>query len=442
MLRSTLLDTWADAPPAREPRTGLLPWVGRGMLAMAEQGAVSGSNFVVNILLARWLLPAQYGAYALAFSAFLVLGSVYQALVMEPMSVLGPIHYRGCLRGYLGALLRIHAGLSLLIAATVACGAFLAGKLAGGSGMGGALAGLALAAPGILLFWLARSAVFLEFSSRTIAASAVVYSALLLGTVVAASWTSILTPFTTFLLMMFAGIVASALVWRRLCHSGGGELALRDVWNRHWNYGRWEMGSVILNGLGQNVSYAITGTLLGMGEVGAVRALMNFGLPLAHACAALRRVAQPYVSGVSGRKGHSATRGPVRMLSTVYAVVGLVFFLFLTVSGERVVRTLYAGHFAAFAHLVPLVSLSAALSAATSGLTVGLRAMQSPSSLFAVDGTVGAVSLAAGIPAAWQFGVAGVIWTSVLSNLVGLIIAFWLYRRKISAATDAAEPAR
>src|ERR1041385_6143479 len=45
-------------------------WVTRGTLAVLDQGLISGSNFLIGILLARWLLPAQYGAYGLAFEIF------------------------------------------------------------------------------------------------------------------------------------------------------------------------------------------------------------------------------------------------------------------------------------------------------------------------------------------------------------------------------------
>ena len=57
---------------------------------MLDQGLISGSNFVIGVLLARWLLPAQYGAYALAFSVFLLVSFLHQALLTEPQRVFGP----------------------------------------------------------------------------------------------------------------------------------------------------------------------------------------------------------------------------------------------------------------------------------------------------------------------------------------------------------------
>jgi hypothetical protein len=39
-----------------------VPLATKGGLAVLDQGLISGSNFLVGILLARWLAPAEYGA--------------------------------------------------------------------------------------------------------------------------------------------------------------------------------------------------------------------------------------------------------------------------------------------------------------------------------------------------------------------------------------------
>src|SRR3954451_1960960 len=59
-------------------------WASKGGLAILDQGLISGSNFLIGILLARWLIPAEYGAFSLAFSVFLLLSYVYQSLLSEP----------------------------------------------------------------------------------------------------------------------------------------------------------------------------------------------------------------------------------------------------------------------------------------------------------------------------------------------------------------------
>src|SRR5581483_10624916 len=90
-------------------------WLRRGVLAVTDQGLMSGSNFILSVLLARWLAPEQYGAYALALSVFYFVSSVHQALLLEPMSVLGTSEYSKVRREYTGALLWFQGGFSILL---------------------------------------------------------------------------------------------------------------------------------------------------------------------------------------------------------------------------------------------------------------------------------------------------------------------------------------
>ena len=92
-----------------------VPWVTKGGLAILDYGLFSGSNFLLGILLARWLAPEQYGAYALAFSIFILVTFLYQALVLEPLSVFSGTSYPNNLRGYLQSNVWLHWGISFVI---------------------------------------------------------------------------------------------------------------------------------------------------------------------------------------------------------------------------------------------------------------------------------------------------------------------------------------
>ena len=105
-------------------------WIRGGILAVVDQGLMSGSNFALSILLARWLTPEQYGAYAVALSIFFFVSTVHQALLLEPMSVLGTSEYSGQWREYAGAMVWFHAGFSVLMLIVFGVGAWLAERWA------------------------------------------------------------------------------------------------------------------------------------------------------------------------------------------------------------------------------------------------------------------------------------------------------------------------
>ena len=66
-----------------------------GGLAILGQGAFAGSHFLMNVLLASWLSPEDYGAFALAYSGFLLFLMLYSACVYEPLIVFGSGRYAG-----------------------------------------------------------------------------------------------------------------------------------------------------------------------------------------------------------------------------------------------------------------------------------------------------------------------------------------------------------
>ena len=95
----------------------LKSWVVKCSTAIMDHGLISASNFLLGIVLARYLGSEQYGAYALAFSTFVLLSLVHSALAMEPMSVFAPSIYRKTAREYLGLLLWVQIAATGIIVA-------------------------------------------------------------------------------------------------------------------------------------------------------------------------------------------------------------------------------------------------------------------------------------------------------------------------------------
>src|SRR5579862_2344913 len=113
-----LEDVLEDGKPVPSTRSNRkLVWLRKGTLALIDQGLLSGSNFLVSILLARWLTPNQYGAYAMGFSIFILLSGIHNAFFLEPMSVFGPESYSQCLAAYVKKLFGFHFALTAFLSA-------------------------------------------------------------------------------------------------------------------------------------------------------------------------------------------------------------------------------------------------------------------------------------------------------------------------------------
>lgn len=158
-----------DAAPVR-----WLRWGHRAFFAILDQGLFAGANFAVNILLARWISPESYGAFAIVYSIFLLLGALHTAMLTTPLLVFGPGEYSNAFGSYLRLLLIMHMGLTLAMSVILAGAAAVLSSV-GSAAVAEALLGLALATPFILLIWLLRAACYARFRPQWAAAAGALY---------------------------------------------------------------------------------------------------------------------------------------------------------------------------------------------------------------------------------------------------------------------------
>src|SRR4051812_35462094 len=155
----------------------------------------------MGVLLARWLGAEQYGAYALAFAIFILLSLVYQSLLLEPMSVFGPSVYSKRLREYTGTLIWVHAAIALGTFLVMGATALSLAAFHKFGGLPSALLGAAIAAPCVLLFWLARRAYYLKLTPALAAIGAVLYSTLMFASLGLLHHWRLMSPLVAFLVM-------------------------------------------------------------------------------------------------------------------------------------------------------------------------------------------------------------------------------------------------
>ena len=58
-------------------------WTTRGFWAVTDQALFAVSNLVINVLLARWLSPREYGAFVTAFVVLLLVGVAHSSLIVD-----------------------------------------------------------------------------------------------------------------------------------------------------------------------------------------------------------------------------------------------------------------------------------------------------------------------------------------------------------------------
>lgn len=425
------------APSGSEKMQKMVRWGTKGGLAILEYGLIAGSNFILGFLLARWMSPEQYGAYGLGFSIFLLLSFLYQALLLEPMSVYGGSNFRENLRGYMRTSLKMHNAISAVIFVVFAIAAAVTFALGKSPALAGALAGLTIAAPCIFLFWLGRRGFYLKISPGPAAVGAALYFLLVVGGVFVINRLHILSSFTAFLLMGGAAAVcgmALLVALRKVLAPSTQVPELRETWQKHWTYGRWALASSIAGWIPNYLYFSVISVFAGIAHAGELRALMNIAGPVLQTYAALSMLFLPYASRVYSKEGKASAAALNWRFTLLFTFGTVAYWAVVLPFRGPILKLLYAGNYGSVADYLPLFALETIIWSAGVGASIVLRAMESPRSIFIANCAASVITLVVGIPATKYFALWGIVWSIILANLAGLVITFVMFRRKAREA--------
>jgi len=416
-------------------KRSLKKWSSRGILAILDQGLISGSNFVLAILLARWLTPQQYGSYALAFEIFLFLAALYGALILEPMSVFGPSVYSGNLTSYLGGLLRIHGALSFVVVAVLFASAAALHAMKPASLLPDALIGISVAAPCLLLFWLARRGFYIIFLPQKAVLGACIYSALLLAGVALLYELKSLSPFSAFLLLALGAIATGPVMLRwlkaRLVQARTG-FTIMDIVRRHWAYGRWAVANSVVIWLSLAIYYPLLGGFFTLAEAAKFKALMNLASPIGQTFVAISLLSLPYASRAYHHDGDAVASHLVWRLTFLYLGGTCLYWVVLLLFRGPIVHHLYGGRYMQVINMLPWVALGSALRISATAQTLALKAMRSPERAFVAYSAACVVAISVGVPCTRWFGLRGALFAWILSSAAVFVGAVLMLRRKSS----------
>jgi O-antigen/teichoic acid export membrane protein len=412
-----------------------LPWVAKGGLALLDFGLYSGSNFLLGILLARWMAPEQYGAYALVFSIFILVTFLYQALLLEPLSVFSGTTYSKNLRGYLKSNFWLHWGVSAVICVLMGATAVAAKVWWHSPASAMAFAGMTAATPFILIHALGRRSFYLKLSPGPAAFGSSFYCVLVVSgsfLVFKLGW---LSAFSAFLVMGFAALVGGVIMVFQLnakLEPATAEMHLHETWKKHWEYGKWALGTCIVGWIPTYVYIPLVSKFSGLAVTAELRALMNLGGPVLQTYAALSMLFLPYAARVQGTEGRQGSTALTRKLTALFVAGAIAYWMVLIPLRRPLFQLLYAGKYMDASSLLPLFAAETVIWSAALGPAIVLRAMEYPRSLFFANGAASVVAIVVGIPATRHFGLHGVIWSMVLANVLYVVVAFILLERKLA----------
>ncbi|MGH9573830.1 MAG: lipopolysaccharide biosynthesis protein [Candidatus Acidiferrales bacterium] len=421
----------------------LWAWGVKSAVSLVDQGLTSGTSLVVNILLACWLSSDQYGAFAVAFAAYLFLALFHNALVLEPSIVIGPAQHSHELGAYFRVQIRLHALLVWPLTGVALIGGLLLSWIAPHSALIGALLGGGLALPLLLLLWLARRMCYVLHNPALAGKGSSIYLAISLGSVIGLRMAGRLTPSTAFFALGLGSLAGACFILRRtaLSESAGSDnslLSWHAILSENWRYGRWLVGGAVFYAVSTSVQTFLAASILGLGSAGALRAMQIPSLMMTQIVASFGLLILPSLAFDFGSGQIASLQRKARWISLGLGFVALIFagsFVLLDVPLERL---LFHGRYANFAQIIPLLALIPAANSFCAGFSLALRACQMPHCDLIANAFGAFVALASAVFLIPMWGVFGAAVSMVLSVIAMSMVTVILYlhsRKRLSAAT-------
>jgi len=409
-------------------------WGWRSLLAIVDQGLISGANFVLVILFARWLSPPEYGAVSVALSVFLLVANVHHAVVLEPMSVLGPRHFPDRLPRYFRTVLRAHLAAVTALALALVGASLL--EVRSTPYLTRALAGLALSTPMVLTFWLLRRLCYVNSDPRTAlrGGGAFLTSALLGAFLVRdQGWQS---PASLFLITAAAALCAAAVLTGATGLRRGGSQAppapsLRETLQAHWTYGRWMLGVSLTYWLANSALPVLLALSAGLAGSAELRAVENLVTPILQATGALSLLLLPWVSGQTQALGPAYLRRfHLHGMLAAVSITGGYLVPVVLLRGHLMEWIYGPGAYTALAGLVPVVALATMVRGISDlSLSTALKGAARPEAHFYATVGSSAFVLTGGWWLIRHFGVTGAALTMLASNLTQAAVLALFYLR-------------
>ena len=404
-------------PPAPRQRTRRLG------LYFLDQAVVSGSSFLVMLLLVPYLGLEVYGAFAMVLTVALFVVGLQQALVSHPMMSIGPKQGTAGREEYYGAVLVQEAVFTVLCV----LGTLLAHTMLRAIWKDDALEGTMWSVTGMVA---ARQAyVFLRsyfFATGRLRRA-------LAGDLIASAGPLLALP-----LLHRAGLLdLPAVFWTAsasfgaavLCGLAGFErvrfrpAAILANVRRSWSFARWLGVMAVFQWFSANAFLLAAGTILGGGAVGAVKAAHNVVGVLHLGFIALENFVPVDAARVYATAGLRAMVGHLRRVFTAGLAVTVAAAAVLFLGADPLLRALY--HREVNAWMVEALRGFAVLYVLTFAITVlniAFRAVEDSRRLALCHILVALPILFAAEPTVTTFGFTGAVVGMVLQKAIVLVV--------------------
>jgi O-antigen/teichoic acid export membrane protein len=394
-------------------------WSNRILLAIVDQGAASTANFVLTILAAVWMPLDDFGRYVLIWSASVLIESAQVALITDSMPAIvsryGRTNRHRLNVAGMWIVLAYSGVTSALILAAVPIAAVFAPAFA--------LPLLCLAAVNPLqrLYIFFRRLCYIRDRQDAAATASAIYGATLLGGIGALIALGQLSVSALVLLWGLANGIAVLAIYRAGVARFERPKRAIVLWliRALWKTGRWLAGAAIGFWIATWGMFPLVAALAGLEAAGILRALQNLFTPIVQFNAALNLAILPRVADKVVVVGRHFARSFALHGTIVFTAIAALYAGLMLAWSDHILRWAYGKpEIIAAAHLLWPLAVAASLESGRQGLTMALLAANRTRIFFFARMVAMVVFLVAAIGLHRLLGVQGILWATVISNVV------------------------
>lgn len=411
------------------PFERLRKWGMKGGLAILDQGVFSGANFLLTILLARWLEASEFGQFAIGFAVLTFFIQVYTSFVLEPIGVLGTSNYADRLSSYLKSQVKLLFTLSIplgvFLSTIVLLWRYLSDSISNSSPFLFATLGI----PFVLFPLLMRRAFYVLQQPGIALAGSLVYFFCAIGGILVIKNLDLLSIESGMLLLFQSGTISGCVMLFLLQKSGAvdDEISLGGILSETWRFGRWLILSGFFIALATQSQVYLTGILSSPEDAAAVRVLQTFIQPMMLAFTAFSTLATPLISKDFTLGQYQSMRKKIYLLIFLPGIMAVLYECLLVYYGVTLNHWFFGEKYSFYADQIPIWGLVPFIWSLFWGGVIALQATKNPSTLVVISGTWAFFSLASGLVFIPVLGVRGATISIVIGFLAAFVSTWVLY---------------
>ena len=389
---------------------------------IVDQGVFATSNFIMNVLFARWLSAPDYGMFAVSFSAYLFLTLIHWGAFLEPLLVLSAQIDRDKRRSYIVTLGLAHLG--MIFGAVILCliGFGVAWECEA-SEVGWAIMGAGGSGSLMLTLITARRLCLVFLSPRVSAAVGLSYliGVLLTGSVLAQY---ALDWFSLWEIMGFWSLVCSIAIFGLLYArtSGSAPFPMTKLLAFQRQYAPGAIMAALFQWAHFDGIYIMLTAFVGLAAVAESRAVFTIANPLVHVNAAMHASWLVLFSEQNGRKAN------IQTITWLYVAAITMCVLVLSIAAKPLVGFFYGGRYLEAAWQLPIFVGTIGFSGLAAMITSLFKARGGLWQGFAPNICGALVAVCVGVVAIPRFGQPGAVYAMCAGGIGALGLTCLIFR--------------